>query len=144
MPSCSPPRAPIPRVVSSLCSLLELDKVRDLWSRAYQPATYREQACWRADWEDAMTAAPYLRVSVANVGASLHTMLELRGQLNVEGVHLDMIKADVERIWIKDLAVGTDARHALLDKAYGFDFQFAALTSQNTYITGVLSVKKKE
>ena len=129
--------------MSNACSLMELDKTRDQWRRAYSPISSREASVWMRDWRDCLSTIPYLRVTKASDGGLLN-MLELRSMLNIEGLNFSMVKADVERLWANEVAKGLRATHCFRETANGIVFYFTALTSANNYVTGVLYVARKE
>ena len=129
--------------VSNACSMVELDKTREQWRRCYSPISTRELRTWVQDWRGGLQTIPYLRLVKATDGGLLN-MLDMRAVLNVEGLNLSMVRADVERVWSNEVASGLKAVHCFRESSSGLVFYFCALTSTNNYVTGILYVSRKE
>ncbi len=129
--------------MSKRCNLAELDKVKEQWGRAYQPASIREQQAWEHDFANAYGDVSYLQVSTTSSGNNIHNMLTVRVMMGVEGSNFEGIQMDIEKVWSSDLAQGLSAHHAFLNTREGFDFQFLALNALNVYISGTVTVQKK-
>jgi hypothetical protein len=128
---------------SNLCSLIELDKTREQWRRAFAPISSREFGTWVQDWRAEIATIPYLRFLKATEGGLLN-MIEIKSVLNIDGLNMEMVKADLERIWCREIASGMRASHCFRMTSNGITLYFSALTDTNNYITGVLYVTRKE
>ncbi len=123
--------------------MVDFDKTRDQWRRAYSPISTRELQVWSQDWKYGVSTIPYVRLTKLADGGLLN-MMEMRSILNIDGLNLSMVKADVERVWTNEVAKGLRAVHCFRETTSGVVFYFAALTSTNNYITGVLYVSRKD
>ena len=123
--------------------MAEMDKTREQWRRAFSPISSRELSRWLDDWKFELTTIPYLKL-VKSSTAGLVNMVELRAHLNVDGLNLAMVRADLERVWGKDISKGLRASHCFRDSGNGLSMYFSALTGTNNYITGVVYVTRPE
>jgi len=123
--------------------MADLDRTREQWRRAFSPISARETSSWLQDWKDELATIPYLHLIKASNG-NLINMVELRTILKIDGLHLDMVKADLERIWTNGVAKGLRGSHCFRPTENGLAFYFSALTDSHNYITGILYVARKE
>ena len=120
-----------------------MDRVCAQWSRAFQPVSVRSQEVWEHDFADALHGAPYLRVVATSSGNWVQSMLCIKALMNVSGLMIEAVDADIERIWTDDIAKDLRAYHSLLATEDGFIMQCAAATAGNTYITARIAVHNK-
>jgi hypothetical protein len=117
--------------------------MREQWRRAFSPISAREIGSWLQDWRAEIATIPYLHLTKAANGSILN-LIELRAVLKIDGLHFDMVKADVERIWMNGVAKGLRGSHCFRNTENGIAFYFSALTESQNFITGVFYVSRKE
>jgi len=123
--------------------MADLERTREQWRRAFSPISAREIGAWVQDWREELATIPYLHLVKAANG-NLLNLVEIRTVLKIDGLHFDMVKADLERIWTNGVAKGLKGTHCFRPTDNGIAFYFSALTASNNYITGILYVARKE
>jgi hypothetical protein len=129
--------------VSNPCSMMDFDKLREQWRRAFQPVSSRELETWSKDIKQELRSIPYLRIAKESSGGLL-TMLEIKTILNVDGLNFSMVKGDLSRVWNGGIAAGMKIGYTFRETESGIKFYFAALNTSNNYVTGVVSVLRKD
>jgi hypothetical protein len=114
------------------------------WHRVFTPVAGRDQDAWESDWVHGLETLPYMRLMKKSHGYALDRLLTFQCQMNFTGGNLEIVKADLERVWSTDLVPELEAYHAYGDIPGGFEFFFAALTEKNNYITGFMTVVAKK
>jgi hypothetical protein len=122
---------------------MEFDKLREQWRRAFQPISSRELEIWSKDLKQELRTIPYLRFVKESNGGLLN-MLDIKMVLNVDGLNLSMVRGDLTRIWSNGVASGMKMGYTFRETESGVKFYFAALSDTNNYITGVISVTRKD
>jgi hypothetical protein len=128
--------------VSSSLTPLEYGLRLLQWHRVFTPITGREQDAWQGDWSHGLSELPYMRLLKKGYGFQLDRLLTFRCQMNFTGSNLEIVKADLERVW-GELSNDLEAFHTFGDTDEGFEFFFAALNAKNCYITGMMNVVRK-
>ena len=122
----------------------ELMQIRKRLSEAYIPISPRLLEGWAADWTNGLERIHYATTGKFTIAESLGALVKLRGAVKVRPNLFEMSRPDLERIWSDDVAKGLRAYHAFDDSPVGFDFHFAALDSNEQYVTGTLTVIRSE
>ncbi len=129
--------------MSKRCTPEELDELRKKWLQVYAPISMRSQEAWRTDWEEGLSALPYLTYIRGAVGGPYKALITIRAQLNFDGGKLEIIQTDLERLWSLDLSTGLSGVHCYKETGDGFQMQFGALSRDSQYITGLCNVMRK-
>ncbi len=74
----------------------------------------------------------------------MYRMINVVTKMKVNGVNMEMVKQEVTRAWENEVAVGMQASHTIKDTDRGFDFTFLALDDRNSYVTGVVTIVRKD
>jgi hypothetical protein len=123
--------------------MMDFDKLREQWRRAFSPISTRELDTWSADLRQELKTIPYLRIVKETKGGFLN-MLDLKLVLNVDGLNLSMVRGDLSRVWSNGIASGLRVGYTFRETESGMKFYFAALTNTNNYVTGLITVSRKE
>ena len=123
--------------------MMDFDKLRDQWRRAFSPMSTRELQTWISDFKQGLQSVPYLRL-VKTTEGGFSSMVDFKCCLMQEGLNLSMVRADLERIWARGVATGAKTGYTFRETESGLKFYFSALTTSNNYITGVVNVTRKE
>jgi hypothetical protein len=123
--------------------MIDFDKLRDQWRRAFSPISSRQLETWSKDLKDELRTIPYLRIVKVTEGGFMN-MLEYKLVLNVDGLNTSMVRADLERVWASGVASGLKTGYTFRETESGLKFYFAALNNVNNYVTGLISIAKKD
>jgi hypothetical protein len=105
------------------------------------PMPYRSQQAWLGDWNAEAHRMQYLTIQSTEITETLRTLLKLRAKLKKPNLSLEMIKPDVENIWINLAEEAKEAAHVLMDTETGFECTFYAVM-EDSYITGSFAVNR--
>jgi hypothetical protein len=131
------------RPVSSLLTPLEYGLRLLQWHKVFTPVDVRQQDAWESDWTHSLVELPYMRVMKKTREYQLDKLLAFQCQMNFSGGNMEIVKADLERVWSNELSADLEAYHSFGDTPDGFEFFFAALNEKNNYLTGFMDVRRK-
>jgi hypothetical protein len=123
--------------------MIDYDRLRDQWRRAYSPISSRELETWSKDLKEELRTIPYMKLVKETTGGFIN-MLELKAVLNLEGLNLSMVRADLERIWCNGVASDMTVAYTFRETESGLKFFFGALNKSHNFVVGVLTVIRKE
>jgi hypothetical protein len=112
---------------------------RDRMTRSNTPTPHRTQQAFMAHWNAAVERMHYLQIQHAGVTEALKNLICIRGCLKKPNLDLELIKPDVENLWLEIAARAQESCHSFEETDRGFEFSFWALVDKS-YITGSISI----
>ena len=109
--------------------------------RSFPPADSRLQQAWFSDWNDAIARMHYLDVKHSELSDSLRCLIRIKGALRKPNLNLELIKPDVENLWLETSRSAQEAYHAIAPSENGFEFHFLGIV-KSSYVTGQISISK--
>ena len=113
------------------------------WEKSYEPISARDMEMWLEDFVAALRKLPYQSAVRPLPIYSLDRLFAVRCRMNLKVGNFDMVFADLERLWGRELTRGMlSAPYAREDEEGGFEFLFATLQRNHCYLTGAISIHK--
>ncbi len=101
----------------------------------FSPVSARTIEAWKSDLEVCLKRLHYMQIARLAGGGQFDRMMNYRGNLTVTTGVLSAVKADIERIWSVDVALGTESQHTFFDSPSGFEFKSIAMNSSDEFLT---------
>ncbi len=88
-----------------------------------------------------MARMQYLDLKVAQLGDSLRCLIRFKGVLKRPNLMMELVKPDVENLWLETASLAQEAYHAFELKENGFEFHFLGIV-KSSYMTGQITITK--
>ncbi len=120
--------------MSTILAASDFDLTIDVWRNVYPTPSRREREAWSTDVARMLRGLPYINLS--GVVHPADEILALRASVNLPAGSLEIVKADVERVWTKEMSDVTKAAHTFEVGAGQLRFRFACVTPSEGLFAG--------
>jgi hypothetical protein len=108
----------------------------------YSPASEADIDAALTRCTEALELIPYMEVEEGIRQESQREMIRIRCRTRTDSFALDMVEIDVSTVWRAVLVAGNSSMQNVVDAEDGFDFRFAILAADGTYLTGLIEVRQ--
>jgi hypothetical protein len=93
------------------------------------------------DWVECLGHLEYLRIVKTAQNYGTDHLITIRCKSKLPAGYAQGIRADLERIWIREVSVGMECGHTFREVANGLEMQFIALNTLNVALSGQIIVE---
>lgn len=114
---------------------------RKQWMTSRPPVGDRDLGLWQLDCKEVFEQLPYAENVRVQRGESSAAMVDVQATLNLPVEDWQYVRADCEKVWNEDLAVGLRAFHSCQLQQTTLIFSFICLNGMGEYVTGQFRAK---